>query len=126
MRNVALTPQSKRSFVPRMALHGRAQRATAKRQEGSLKKDVQKNIQGLRQFIPAIEVGLPRNSGKRWTPQDIHELKLLARANIPVDLIACELQRTKKSVRAIAKREGIALWSAGKGRLFKHPEEPRV
>ena len=56
----------------------------------------------------------------------MHELKLLARTNTPVDLIACELQRTKKSVRAIAKREGIALWSAGKGSLFKHPEEPCV
>ena len=74
----------------------------------------------------AIEVSPPRNSGKRWTPQDIHELKLLARANVPVDLIACEFQRTKESVRAIAKREGIRLWSTGKGSPLKHQREPVV
>ena len=49
------------------------------------------------------------NSGKRWTPQAIHELKLLARANTPAELIAFELQRTEESIRAIAARHGISL-----------------
>jgi hypothetical protein len=49
------------------------------------------------------------NSGKPWTPQTIHELKLLARVNTPTKLIAFELQRTEQSIRAIAARHGIPL-----------------
>ena len=41
--------------------------------------------------------------------QELHELKLLARAGIPSDLIALELQRTEESVRAIARRKRIVL-----------------
>jgi hypothetical protein len=111
--------KGKRSFIPGMTLDGRAQEATADRQGGSLKKNAGKTPGDFANSFKAIEVSPPSNSGKRWTPQDIHELKLLARANIPVDLIACELQRTKKSVRTIAKREGIALWSAGKRSLLR-------
>jgi hypothetical protein len=53
---------------------------------------------------------------RKWTPQDIHELELLARARIPVELIAVELQRTN-SIRATAAREGIALVPARKKSL---------
>jgi hypothetical protein len=41
--------------------------------------------------------------------QELHELKLLARAAIPSELIAFELERTEESVRAIAKRKRIVL-----------------
>jgi hypothetical protein len=79
-----------------------------------LEEEHRQNIRRLQNPLEAVEVSSPSNSGRRWTAQDIYELKLLARANTPADLIACELQRTKESVRAIAKREGIALRWAGK------------
>ena len=79
-----------------------------------MKKNVGKTLGDFGNPFEAVDISSPGNSGRRWTSQDIYELKLLARANTPVDLIACELQRTKESVRAIAKREGIALRWAGK------------
>ena len=81
---------------------------------GSLKKNIGKTLGDFENPLEAVEISSPSNSRRRWTSQDIYELKLLARTNTPVDLIACELQRTKESVRAIAKREGIALRWAGK------------
>jgi hypothetical protein len=94
---------------------GRGQKAKADWEGGSLKKNVGKTLKDFgNPFAEAVRVSLPSNSGRRWTPQDIYELKLLARTNTPVDLIACELQRTKESVRAIAKREGIAFRWTGK------------
>jgi hypothetical protein len=87
--------------------------ATADRRGGSSKKSERGTL------FEAVEVRPPSNSGKRWTPQDIHELKLLARTNTPVDLIACELQRTTESVRTIAKRAGIALRSAAQESVLK-------
>jgi hypothetical protein len=107
-----------------MTLDGRGQGPKVDRQDGSLKKNAGKTPRDFGNPFAASEVIPPSNSGRRWTPQDIHELKLLARANIPVDLIACELQRTNESVRAIVKREGIALCSAGKGSPLKHEREP--
>ena len=119
------------SLVPRlqisMTLNGRAQIATADRQGGSLKKNAGKTSGGFfENSFKAIEVSPPSNAGKRWTSQEIYELKLLSRINTPVEIIACELQRTKKSVRAIAKRQRIALRSEGKASLLKHRREPVV
>ena len=47
------------------------------------------------------------NPRKRWTPEAIYELKLLARKNLPIHMIAFELQRTQGSIRTAAKRAGI-------------------
>jgi hypothetical protein len=118
--------KGKRSFIPGTTLDGRAQRATADRQGGSLKKNARITPGGFENPFVANEASWPSNAGRRWTSQEIYELKLLARVNTPVEIIACELQRTKKSVRAIAKREGIALRSEGKGSLLKHQREPVV
>ena len=109
-----------------MTLNGRAQKATVDRQAASLKKNAGKTSLGLENPLAANEASWPSSAGKRWTSQEIYELKLMAQINTPVEIIACELQRTKKSVRAIAKREGIALRSEGKGSLPKHQREPVV
>ena len=109
-----------------MTLDDRGRRAKVDQPDRSLKKNAVKTPGGFENPFTASEVSPPSNSGKRWTPQDILELKLLARVSSPVEIIACELQRTKKSVRAIAKRDEFVLWSAGKGRSLKHQKEPTV
>jgi hypothetical protein len=65
-----------------MTLNGRAQIATADRQGGSLKKNAGKTSGGFfENSFKAIEVSPPSNAGKRWTSQEIYELKLLSRIN---------------------------------------------
>ena len=46
---------------------------------------------------------------RRWTAGEVQQLRELAAAETPVNVIARKLKRTLKAVRARAKREGIAL-----------------
>jgi hypothetical protein len=51
----------------------------------------------------------PKNHGKKWNPNEISELKKLAKGNTPTGLIAHELGRSEDSVRAKAKENNISL-----------------
>ena len=59
-------------------------------------------IQALEKKLSSLKRAMLVNGrfGKRWTPQQIHELKLMARAKTTTLLIAFELERTEQSVRA--------------------------
>lgn len=51
----------------------------------------------------------PKNGHKRWTKQDIAELKNLAKGNTPTRVIALKLDRSEAAVQAKAFRERISL-----------------
>lgn len=51
----------------------------------------------------------PKNHGKGWTPQQVNELKELAKGNTPTRVIALKLGRTEDSVRSKAQDENISL-----------------
>lgn len=51
----------------------------------------------------------PKNSKKRWAPQDVKQLKNLAKGNTPTGLIAYELGRSEAAVYAKASDEGVSL-----------------
>lgn len=51
----------------------------------------------------------PKNHGKKWTPNELKELKEMANGNTPTGLIAHELGRTKDAVEAKASEEKISL-----------------
>lgn len=51
----------------------------------------------------------PKNSGQAWTPQDVKELRRLAKGNTPTRLIAHELDRSVAAVYAKASTEDISL-----------------
>jgi hypothetical protein len=51
----------------------------------------------------------PLHHGKEWTPQDVRQLKQLARENTPTRVIGLKMGRTPEAVQAEASREGISL-----------------
>lgn len=50
-----------------------------------------------------------RNSGSRWTQQEIGQLHKLADENTPTRVIGLKLGRTENAVRTRASEEGISL-----------------
>lgn len=50
-----------------------------------------------------------RNSGNRWTPAEMRELRDLARGNTPTRVIGVKLGRTPGAVTTKASEEGISL-----------------
>jgi len=50
-----------------------------------------------------------RNSGKTWTPEEVKQLKELAKANTPTRVIGLKLGRTPDAVYAKANEKKISL-----------------
>jgi hypothetical protein len=50
-----------------------------------------------------------RNTGKSWTPENVKELRNLAKENTPTRVIGLKLGRTENSIRSKAQGEGISL-----------------
>jgi hypothetical protein len=50
-----------------------------------------------------------KNTGKSWTPEEVKQLRQLARANTPTRVIGLKLGRTAASVQSKATSEGISL-----------------
>lgn len=50
-----------------------------------------------------------KNSGKRWTPNDVDELKKLAEQNTPTRVIGLKLGRTESAIYAKALEKKIPL-----------------
>ena len=51
----------------------------------------------------------PANSGKRWSPQEIFQLRMLAQENTPTRIIALKMKRTENAIRSKASSENISL-----------------
>lgn len=51
----------------------------------------------------------PANHGKQWTPEDVSQLKQLAKGNTPTGLIAHKMGRTEDAVRSKAGEEDVSL-----------------
>ena len=51
----------------------------------------------------------PPNHGKAWTPQDVKQLKELAKENTPTRVIGLKMGRTEDSVQSKAGEEKISL-----------------
>jgi hypothetical protein len=50
-----------------------------------------------------------RNSGTRWTSQEVQQLKHLAAQNTPTRVIGLKLGRTEDAVRSKASQEDVSL-----------------
>ena len=51
----------------------------------------------------------PGNHGKHWTPQDVAQLKQLAKENTPTRVIGLKMGRTEDAVRAKAGDNKVSL-----------------
>jgi hypothetical protein len=51
----------------------------------------------------------PKNHRKAWTPQQVKQLKQLAKENTPTRVMGLKLERTPDAVQAKASEEGISL-----------------
>ena len=67
--------------------------------------------------LPAVEVEVSlakkvsasSNTGKRWTPTQLRQLRQLARQNTPTRVIGLKLGRTENAVRTKASEKGVSL-----------------
>jgi hypothetical protein len=50
-----------------------------------------------------------RRSREPWTPQEVRELRSLARGNTPTGVMSLKLRRPPAGIRSKAQREGISL-----------------
>lgn len=50
-----------------------------------------------------------RNTGARWTPSQVSELRKLARGNTPTRVIGLKLGRTPAAIQNKASEKGISL-----------------
>jgi hypothetical protein len=50
-----------------------------------------------------------RRAGEPWSPQEVRELKQLAKSNTPTGVLSVKLQRPPAAIRSKAQREGISL-----------------
>lgn len=55
-----------------------------------------------------------RRSREPWSPQDVRQLRSLAKGNTPTGVISLELQRPPAAIRSKAQREGISLKPANR------------
>ena len=51
----------------------------------------------------------PGNHGKHWTPQDVAQLKQLAKENTPTRVIGLKMGRTEDAVRTKAGDNNVSL-----------------
>ncbi len=51
----------------------------------------------------------PANHGKKWTRQDVSNLRKLAKQNTPTRVIGLKLDRTEDSIYSEASKEDISL-----------------
>lgn len=50
-----------------------------------------------------------RNTGNAWAPEDVKQLRQLAKGNTPTRVIGLKLGRTENAVRSKASELGISL-----------------
>ncbi len=50
-----------------------------------------------------------RNSGKRWTPAEVNNLKQLVKGNTPTGVISVKMGRTEDAIRTKASEQDISL-----------------
>ena len=55
-----------------------------------------------------------KNLGKPWSPEDVRELKGLAKQNTPTGVLSLKLGRPIPAIRSKAHREGISLRPANR------------
>lgn len=51
----------------------------------------------------------PKNHGKKWSPSEVKELKVLAKGNTPTRVMGFKLGRTPEAVQQKANEEGVSL-----------------
>ena len=59
------------------------------------------------------------NTGKRWTPVQVKELRQLASQNTPPRVIGLKLGRTENAVRTKASEKGVSLKSRNQSSSYR-------
>ena len=58
------------------------------------------------------------NTGKRWTPTQVRQLRQLANRNTPTRIIGLKLGRTENAIRTKASEKGVSLKSRNQLSLY--------
>lgn len=57
---------------------------------------------------------IPENHGKKWSSEDIKELKELAKGNTPTGVMTIKLHRTEDAIRSKANELNVSLQPTNK------------
>ncbi len=77
--------------------------------EKLLEAEVQVGIGNSKRSSTKTKIESSTNTGKRWTPTHVRQLRQLARQNTPTRLIGLKLDRTESAVRTKASEKGVSL-----------------
>ena len=69
--------------------------------------------------LPEVEVEVSTNTGKRWTPTQVRQLRQLASQNTPTRVIGLKLGRTENAVRTKASEKGVSLKSRNQSSFYR-------
>ncbi len=64
----------------------------------------------------------PKNHGKPWSPEQVKELKQLAKENTPTRVMGLKLGRTPESVQSRASSEGVSLKPTNQSPYNRRPK----
>lgn len=72
--------------------------------------------------LPKVEMEVSiagSNTGKRWTPTQVKQLRQLAGRNMPTRVIGLKLGRTENAVRTKASEKGVSLRSRNQSSFYR-------
>jgi hypothetical protein len=71
--------------------------------------EVEVDIRNSKRISTKTKTKSSANTGKRWTPTQVKQLRQLASRNTPTRVIGLKLGRTEKAVRIKASEKGVSL-----------------
>ena len=71
--------------------------------------EVEVDIRNSKRISTKTKTKSSANTGKRWTPTQVKQLRQLASQNTPTRVIGLKLGRTEKAVRIKASEKGVSL-----------------
>lgn len=81
--------------------------------------EVQISIGNSKRTSTKAKLESSTNTGKRWTPTQVRQLRQLASQNTPTRVIGLKLGRTEKAVRTKASEKGVSLKSRNQSSFYR-------
>jgi hypothetical protein len=73
------------------------------------KAEMEISISNSKRTSTKAKIDASSNTGKRWTPTQVRQLRQLASQNTPTRVIGLRLGRTESAVRTKASEKGVSL-----------------
>jgi hypothetical protein len=81
--------------------------------------EVEVSIRNSKRTSSKTKTRSSTNTGKRWTPTQVRQLRQLASQNTPTRVIGLKLGRTENAVRTKASEKGVSLKSRTQSSFYR-------